>query len=68
MKNEIIVCQKCKKEFLLEYITHPCKLGSKRTEAIPCHYCGANCGSVYLLGDEDIKTKSINQSKGGNGK
>ena len=62
MKIEAITCPKCKKEFVFEYITHPCKLEDKRTEAIPCHYCGANCGSVRLLGDEDIITKSINKS------
>ena len=58
MKNETIKCPKCNREFVLEYITHPCKLEDKRIEAIPCHYCGANCGEVHLLGDEDVKTKA----------
>lgn len=65
MRTETVVCPSCKKEFLVEYITYPCKMEDKRMETVACHYCGAKCGTEFLLGTEDIITKVKSQAKGG---
>lgn len=57
--QEIKLCPKCNKDFIVEWTTYHSNVDDKRESYISCPYCNAEVEKIKLHGNEDIKEIKI---------